>query len=322
MCRSSADIDGNGAIDVFIQRLGGPKMAGSGALLVLNDGRGRFIETIKGLPREVAYLPTAQAPTAAADRQAAGSTGACDLNGDGRTDLVTASYANVNFPKNLRVFQSSASGEFTEKFRTPIPPAIVSLAASRPGSPSPGAAGIACADLNGDGRRDLVVHWETSVGNSFIQFLRNDGNFQFSDVTIDWFGSWDSAFAVRGGSKPLNGFELRDLNGDGTNDFAAKSTGSVTPDMLWAGTFGVRLNDGTGKMEPMRYRPSAASGTVADLNRVLGCVAYCAFTAMLFDATGDGTVDFVLIDNESLKSRDLPWREDRIVIYTFAGQAR
>ena len=312
---SMADVDGNGAMDVFIQRLGGSRVPGSGALLALNDGAGTFNETIRGLPREIAFLPTAQAG-AVADRQAAGSTGACDLDGDRRTDIVTASYANNFYPKNVRVFQQSASSEFAERFRTPLPRGITDLA---PGNTQLGAAGIICGDLNGDARNDLGIHWETSVGGSnFIQLLRNDGSFQFTDVTLDWFGTWDSSYAARGRNRQINGFEFRDLNRDGVLDFVPKIGGAWSPDMLWAGGF-ASLNDGTGRLQPMRYRPDNPGGTAADLNRILGCVVYCTFTPLVFDATGDGVTDLVLIDGETMKSRDLPYREDRVVLYTFAG---
>lgn len=314
---SMADIDGNGAPDLFISRLGSARVAGNGAILAMNDGSGRFIETIAGLPQAIAYLPSATA-SATADRHPAGSTGACDLDGDGRTDLVTASYTNNFYVKNVRVFQQATPGQFVEKLRVPVPPGIVEGAASRSGSP--GAAGISCADLNGDRRNDLVIHWETSVGNSFIQILRNNGNFLFTDVTLDWFGSWDSNYATNFGTRPINQVSLRDLNGDGAPDFVAMTNGSWTPTMLWSGGF-ARLNDGTGRLEPLRYRPDSSTGTLADLSRVLGCfVAQCPFFPVMFDATGDGIVDLILLETESMKSRDLPYREDRVVVYTFAGR--
>jgi hypothetical protein len=313
---SMADIDGNGAMDLFISRLGSARIAGNGAILVLNDGSGRFSETIAGLPQAIAYLPTATG-LAVADRHPAGSTGACDLDGDQRTDLVTASYSNNFYAKNVRAFQQATPGQFVEKFRVPIPPGIVTLAASI--NQSPGAAGIACADLNGDNRNDLVIHWENF---SFIQILRNQGNFQFTDVTLDWFGSWSSAFETRSGTRPINQVTLRDVNGDGTRDFVPQVNGSWTPEMLWNGGF-ARLNDGTGRLEPMRYRPDSSTGTVADLSRVLGCfVAQCPFFPVMFDATGDGTVDLILLEIESMKSRDLPYREDRVAVYTFEGRVR
>lgn len=317
---SAADIDGNGAMDLFITRLGGPRMPGNGAILMLNDGSGKFIETNRGLPRPVAFLPTAEASAVGMDRQPSGSTGACDLDGDNRADLVTGSYTNNFYPKNIRVFQQSAAGEFTEKHRSAVPDGIVQLAASRPGNLSVGAAGIVCGDLNGDNRRDLVIHWETSTSNSFIEILRNDGNFQFTDVTVSWFGSYDSRYTGRNNSlRPIGAIELRDLNSDGILDLTPKAGVSWTPDLLWAGGFAF-LNDGSGRLQPMRYRPNSPTGTAADFNRILGCMGNtCAFGVIVADVTGDGRVDLMLIDTESMKSRDLPNREDRVIVYTFPG---
>lgn len=317
---SVADIDGNGALDVFIQRLGGPKMAGNGALFAFNDGSGKFIETTRGLPATIAYLTSAQS-LATSDRQAAGSTGACDLDGDRRVDVMTGSYTNLSYPRNVRVFQQSAASEFAEKFRIAVPDGILQTAATIPGNTSVGAAGFSCADLNADGRPDIGVYFETP-GGAFILLLRNDGGFRFTDVTVDWFGSYDLRFPVRGGTSAPGGFTFRDLNGDGAMDFAPLIQTTWTPDMLWAGGF-AKLNDGTGRLEPMRYRPDASTGTVADLSRVLGCfVAQCPFAPLLFDATGDGIVDLLLVDTQTNRTRDLPAREDKIIIYTFAGKSR
>lgn len=219
------------------------------------------------------------------------------------------------------MFQQAPAGQFVEKVRIPIPDGIVQLAATR-SNQSPGAAGIVCGDLNGDRRNDLVIHWETSTDNSFIQILRNNGSFQFTDVTLDWFGSWSSLVTLRNGTRPVGGWTMRDVNGDGSRDLVPM-TGSIwTPDMLWAGGFAF-LNDGTGRLEPMKYRSDSATATAADLSRVLGCfVAQCPFLPSLFDATGDGVVDLVLLDTESMKSHDLPYREDRVAVYLFEGRRR
>lgn len=73
----------------------------------------------------------------------------------------------------------------------------------------------------------------------------------------------------------------------------------------------------------MRFRFDSATASVADLSRVLGCfVAQCPFFPVLFDGTGDGVVDLVLLDTESMKSRDLPYREDRVAFYLFEGRRR
>lgn len=45
----------------------------------------------------------------------------------------------------------------------------------------------------------------------------------------------------------------------------------------------------------MGYRPTNASVTVTDLARAIGCTGFCSIRPLLFDATGDGQTDRVLI---------------------------
>ena len=312
-----ADVNNDGAMDMVIERLGGPRMPGSGAVLLLNDGTGRFTQTTQGLPREIAYLPTVEA-SAVADRHVAGSVGACDLDGNGRTDLITASYVNTFSPRNVRVFEQTATTSFVERFRTPLPPEIIQLAAQRTNL-TVGAAGVVCGDLNGDGLGDIAIHWETNGADTFVQFLRNKGGFQFEDATLDWFGSWTTSYAVRSGTKAVNALDLRDVNGDGALDFVPKNGGNYEPSTLWDGAFAF-LNDGTGHFRGMGYQPTNASVTVTDLARAIGCTGFCSIRPLLFDATGDGQTDLVLIETWTLRSSDPPIREDRVLIHTLRGQ--
>lgn len=312
-----ADLNGDGAMDLVLQRLGSPTLAALGTTLVFNDGTGKMTESIRGLPREIAYLPRAEA-SAVPDRQAAGTAAACDFDNNGRVDLVSASYTNAFYPRNVRMFQQSADGQFTEKFRIPIPPEIVQIAAGRT-SQNVGAAGIVCQDLDGDNLGDVVVHWETDNGAAYIQFLHNTGGFHFEDVTLDWFGSWESNYPVRNTTRSIMGLTFRDINGDGTPDFVPKTQGSLEPTHLWDGGFAY-LNDGTGHLTKFAYRGTNPSVTAADLARSIGCPSFCSLRPLLFDATGDGLTDLVLIDTWTLRSADAPIREDRVLVHTLTGQ--
>lgn len=312
-----ADLNGDGAMDMLLQRLGGLAVPGTGTTLVYNDGTGRFSQTTRGLPREIAYLPTAEA-SMVPDRQAAGTVGACDFDGNGRTDLVTASYTNAFYPRNVRMFEHSADGRFTERFRMPLPTQIVDLAAQRTNL-KVGAAGLWCQDLNGDGLGDVAIHWETDTSTTYIQFLRNAGGFRFEDVTLDWFGKWETHYSVRNTDRPTMGLTFRDINGDGTPDFVPLTQGSFEPAHLFTLPFAY-LNDGTGHFSPLTYRPTNASVTAADLGRSIGCPSFCNLYPLLFDATGDGLTDLVLIDTWTLHSTDAPIREDRILVHTLTGQ--
>jgi hypothetical protein len=314
-----ADINGDGAMDIVNQRLGGPATGtlGQGTSLIINDGSGRFTQTTRGLPREIAYMVRSEA-SAVPDRHAAGTVGACDFDRNGRADLVTASYTNVLYPRNVRMFEQNAAGEFTERFRTPLPPQIVELATQRTTN-NVGAAGLVCADLDRDGLGDVAIHWETDTGFTYIQFLRNAGGFRFEDVTLNWFGAWETYYSVRGGSRAVGAIEFRDINGDGTLDFTPKNQGNYEPEQLWNGAFAY-LNDGTGRFRPLQYRPTNPSATMADLARAIGCVGYCSIRPMLFDATGDGQTDLVLIETGSLRDQGPPQKEGRVLIHVLEGR--
>lgn len=314
-----ADINGDGAMDMLLQRLGGIVTTGlQGTTLAINDGTGRFTQTTAGLPREIANMVRSEA-SRVPDRQFTGTVGACDMDGNGRVDLVTASYVNGTAARNVRVFEQSATAQFTERFRIPVPQAIVDLAAQRT-TARVGAAGLTCTDMNGDGLGDVAVHWETFGAHTYIQFLKNVGGFRFEDVTLDWFGTWETFYPVRTGNAATAGLEFRDLNGDGTPDFYPKNQGQFEPQRLWDQPVAY-LNDGTGHFRPLSYRPTNPSVTVNMLANAIGCQSFCGIRPMLFDATGDGVTDMVLIETWTLRNPGPPPQEGRVLIHVLDGSA-
>jgi len=198
-----------------------------------------------------------------------------------------------------------------------VPQAIVDLAAQRT-TVRIGAAGLTCTDLNGDGLGDVAVHWETFGAHTYIQFLKNAGGFRFEDVTLDWFGTWETFYPVRTGNAATAGLEFRDLNGDGTPDFYPKNQGQFEPQRLWDQNVAY-LNDGTGHFRPLSYRPTNPSGTVNTLANALGCQGFCGIRPMLFDATGDGVTDMVLIETWTLRNPGPPPQEGRVLIHVLDG---
>lgn len=312
-----ADINGDGAMDMVLQRLGGiVPTGGQGTALVMNDGTGRFTQTTAGLPREIAYMVRSEA-SRVLDRQLAGTVGACDFDGNGRVDLVTASYLNTAFPRNVRMYEQSATGQFTERFRIPLPQAIVDLAAARTPR-GVGAAGLTCQDLNGDGLGDVAIHWETFSAFTYIQFLKNVGGFRFEDVTLDWFGTWETFYPVRNGFSATMGLQFRDLNGDGTPDFYPMNAGQFEASRLWDVPFAY-LNDGTGHFRPVVYQPTNPSVTSSTLANALACPVFCGLRPLLFDATGDGVTDLVLIETWTLRNPGPPPQEGRVLIHVLEG---
>jgi hypothetical protein len=317
---SMSDVNGDGALDIVLQRLGGPKMPGSGLLFLFNDGNGRFTESVRGLSADIVYV--LKAVPLGPDRQSNGSNGSFDVNGDGRVDLITASYNLAFFPRTVRFHQQMPNGDFIERLRVPIPAAIADIAYTggprQPNGPGLGAAGVFGADLNGDNRPDVIVNWE-GAGITYIQMLRNDGAFKFTDVTLDWFGTYETTYPVRNGARAFGGFELRDVSGDGIVDLVPMTQGAFEPSMLMGGGFAF-VNDGTGHFQRLAYTTSNPSTTAADLSRALNCTGFCTYRPFVFDATGDGQADLVLVDTFSLRTTDAPYREDKVLIHTLAGR--
>jgi hypothetical protein len=106
-----------------------------------------------------------------------------DLNGDGRPDVAVATVNGV------AIFYGQAGGVFTQRGFVPVPT-----------SDQWGAQRLAIADLNGDGRPDIVVH--ENDGNLYVLWNQASG---FRSVKI---GSVTAAGAPAVG----------DVNGDGLPD--------------------------------------------------------------------------------------------------------
>ncbi len=110
------------------------------------------------------------------------------------------------------------------------------------------ASGLAAADLNGDGKVDLVVAESTSNGVKIL-LGNGDGSFMTPSALIGTLGA------------PLS-LVLADLNGDGSPDLAATLQGN--------GGLAILLNDGTGNLktasQPFAIASTPVGITATDLN--------------------------------------------------------
>jgi hypothetical protein len=180
-----------------------------------------------------------------------------DVNGDGFADLVTllrgSTYTHLGAGSGLFDPQSTS-------FRGTVDSALFD---------GEGHLAIDVADVNGDGRADLVT--AHSDGNVYVHPGNLLGGFD------DGVASFEGTYSL----DPVEGFEpiaVADVNGDGLGDLVSHRGGSV---FVHAGaadaTFGsaVESFDGT-------YRSGPSTGTGH-------------FAVDVADVTGDGRADFVSI---------------------------
>jgi hypothetical protein len=172
----------------------------------------------------------------------ADSVAVADVNGDGYPDLVVAnacvSYSTCNSQDDGSVSVLLGKGDGTFQ------------AAVTYGSGGITARSVAVADVNGDGKPDILVANWIGSGSGVVGVLlgNGDGTFQ-TPVAYDAGGYLTSSVAVA------------DLNGDGKPDIAVANA---------TGTVGVLLGNGDGTFQTaVTYSPGGSgpqSVAVADLN--------------------------------------------------------
>ncbi len=229
-----------------------------------------------------------------------------DVNGDGFPDIVATNFG-VNDRSQALVYFGNGTGNFTAG-----PTSSTNCELCSPGSG-------ALADLNGDGKLDLIV----VAGQLVFTMLGNgDGTFQPAvlytggGVTLGATGL--AVGDLNGDGKPdfvvsdPGGWHTFLNNGDGTFSFSSYSlhnkqpdyysdlkigdlNGDSIPDLVYAGPFGVQsfLGDGTGKFKlKQTVAVGANPGSLArgDLNNdgKLDVVVRGTYLYRLF-GNGDGT---------------------------------
>ena len=186
--------------------------------------------------------------------------------------------------------------------------------------PPPWFAGLGCSqlatgDFHGSGRNDLVVQWEGN-GKYYVQFLRNDGNFHFTDVTLEAFGSYNETFLTLGGAVPMGPGHYRvvDINNDGKPDLVGQlggtSVDNIISHMAW-------VNDGTGRFK--RWEPEGPNGPLSpsDLLSAAQC-ASCGYIPLMFDTNRSGIPSLVLMDYQSLQTNGSPSQTTGVYLTIFA----
>jgi hypothetical protein len=179
------------------------------------------------------------------------SVAVADFNGDGKPDVVTANH----FSNNVTVLLGNDTGTFPT---FPVPPTLA--VGSQVFS-------VALADVNGDGRPDLIT--ANKYTNDVSVFLNNgDGTFQTAQNFAAGYGPVWVAVA--------------DVNGDGKPDLVVANQGTFDPNTGNFGPVGVSvlLGNGDGSFQPAKSFPVGQFPT----------------EVLIADVNGDGKPDLVVTD--------------------------
>jgi hypothetical protein len=196
----------------------------AGFALLIGDGAGHFT---LGTQKSVVSTAVGGAHVAV-----------CDVNGNGTADVV------VNTGTELDIFPGNGTGGFGIAFV--VTPSSMAFAQ------------VGCADLDSDGKMDLVV----PGGGRSTLVLRGNGNFTFKP---------EEYYASNGVSTPPL---LTDLTGDGHLDIVQDQDGTS-----------VLVNDGTGHFLPSTTIKSAWSWSTTSGGRRHALAAA--------DMDGDGKRDII-----------------------------
>ncbi len=312
------DLNGDGHQDFAVSRAGSVEIDSGGVMLFLGDGNGNFVESIQGLPPEIAFLPFVGKNYQFA--QNIGCVGMGDLDGDGRMDLLTGTYALADSDgRTIRIFGQQVGGNFVERIRIPIPAAISNIG-GRSATIGADGWGLGCAqilvaDLNGDGRPEVIVEWEGD-GKWYIQILRNDGNFQFTDITLAAMGSFNMGFPDNGGAAGPGRLKLMDVNGDGTPDLVYALNGTTLPNLL---PHTALLNDGNAIFTPWAPQIAGRAMTASDIYPVSQCT-FCAYLPMFVPMGPRSLPRLLLMDYQSSVTTSLPTQTTTVYLTSLIPQ--
>jgi FG-GAP-like repeat len=280
-----ADFDRDGHLDMAIANHGTPRVT-----VLLGDGRGAF-RPAPGSPLSVHSLPHPH------------TIGTCDVDGDGRLDLVIDSWGENRFTllrgdgkggfavpgttieagrkpyRNLRLADLDGDGRCDIVAPNMVERSVTILFGDGrggfrgaqqppvPAGPSPFA--VAVADVNRDGKPDLVVaNYSGHIGDSStdgLTFLLNDGHgrFRLGPRIPTGRGSGDVAAG--------------DVDGDGYADAVTANAGTNDLTIAYGGPDG---------LSPSR-------------TATVGYGGRGAFRVILADFDGDGRADAVTANSDS-----------------------
>jgi hypothetical protein len=236
-----ADLNGDGKPDVVSVNFGGESNGDGSVGVLLGTGKGHFLKA------------------SVYDAGGGGPTGIAvgDLNGDGKPDLVVVTQGCLNMTNDcVGVLIGNGDGTFQ--------PAVAYPRGGRDWASGPGlSTPVMIADVNGDGKADLIVINQTDInyGDGQVGVLLGNGDGTFRPV----------ATYATGGFAAYAGF-LADLNGDGKADAVVLNCSPHgSSDCSHDATIGVLLGNGDGTFKTAAtYDSGGLGGTtalvIADVN--------------------------------------------------------
>jgi hypothetical protein len=239
-----ADVNGDGKVDILAANSGDSVRGRVGVVAVLRgDGDGTFQSAaVYGTDQFVFQMAVA------------------DLNGDGKPDLVVTNQCRANcLEGDLSVFLGRGDGSFK---------APVLYAAGGDYT-----LGLAIADVNGDGKPDLIVANDCTIHSScygVVGVLLGNGDGTFQKVVRYASGGYEATAVAVG-----------DVNGDGKPDLIVTNS-CPSHNNCVEGIIGVLLGNGDGTFQKaMRY----------------GSGGYLASSVTLADVNGDGKLDLLVANS-------------------------
>jgi len=239
-----------------------PRPPGSGHAQSISPARLQARNSAAPDTGGVSFLP---AVTYGSGGYIAQSVRIADVNGDGKPDIIVASWWDTNNVGVVGVLLGNGNGTFQ--------PAVTYETGGAPNY------SLVVADVNGDGKLDLVVSSCAVIASTcgsaegVVSVLLGNGD-----------GTFQHAVGYSSGADVGAHVAVADVNGDGRPDLIVTSyQGQTNGD----GTIAVLFGDGDGTFRsPVLYdsgAPGANAVTVADVNAdgapdllvANGCFAYC-----------------------------------------------
>ena len=262
------DLNGDGQLDLVVVRLGGPTVGQGGVQVFYND-HGKFTLQPNVFPAEFSLGGSFET----------GGAAAADIDGDGISEIILASYSGAQEVVVLKWKQSS----YIVSQKISIPPQYKDIGYFTDviGSDGRGlgASGLAIADFNGDSRKDVVIIWE-GANKSYLQFLSGA-----SGSLVDATDAIPTA--ASGSGNPTTRIKAMDVNGDGIMDLVAEKFSLTVNELGNKSPYLVIGKDGK-----FQYHKMLGNMTIDDFSKKMGLQTADSIGVHVVDLNLDGKLDF------------------------------